>query len=43
MVPIDPNVVVGGDTGEPIVTKDPKSPASEAFIALAESVVNLPE
>ena len=42
-VPIDPNVVVGGDTGEPIVKKDPGSPASEAFIALADSVADLPE
>ena len=30
-VPIDPKVVVGGDTGEPIVASDPQSPASVAF------------
>jgi ATP-binding protein involved in chromosome partitioning len=38
-VPIDPKVVVGGDTGEPIVVSDPASPASEAFRELARQVV----
>ncbi|HVT45510.1 MAG TPA: Mrp/NBP35 family ATP-binding protein [Thermoanaerobaculia bacterium] len=37
-VPIDPKVVVGGDTGEPIVVLDPKSPAAEAFVRLADDV-----
>jgi ATP-binding protein involved in chromosome partitioning len=37
-VPIDPKVVVGGDTGEPIVTMDPSSPAAAAFMALAHQV-----
>jgi ATP-binding protein involved in chromosome partitioning len=38
-VPIDPNVVIGGDTGEPIVASDPKSPASQAFLQLGDYVV----
>jgi len=38
-VPIDPKVVVGGDTGEPIVASDPSSPAAMAFKELARQVV----
>jgi ATP-binding protein involved in chromosome partitioning len=38
-VPIDPKVVVGGDTGQPIVVSDPQSPASQAFRELARQVV----
>jgi ATP-binding protein involved in chromosome partitioning len=38
-VPIDPKVVVGGDTGEPIVVSDPASPAAQAFRELARQVV----
>jgi ATP-binding protein involved in chromosome partitioning len=38
-VPIDPKVVVGGDTGEPIVAADPAAPASQAFRELARQVV----
>jgi ATP-binding protein involved in chromosome partitioning len=38
-VPIDPKVVVGGDTGEPIVASDPQAPASAAFRELARQVV----
>ena len=38
-VPIDPKVVVGGDTGEPIVASDPASPAAQAFRELARQVV----
>ncbi|HVR43857.1 MAG TPA: Mrp/NBP35 family ATP-binding protein [Thermoanaerobaculia bacterium] len=34
-IPIDPNVVVGGDRGEPIVIADPKSTAAIAFSELA--------
>jgi ATP-binding protein involved in chromosome partitioning len=37
-VPIDPKVVVGGDTGEPIVVSDPQAPASAAFRELARQV-----
>jgi len=38
-VPIDPKVVIGGDTGEPIVSADPSSPAAQAFVRLAEQVL----
>ncbi|HEX6158739.1 MAG TPA: Mrp/NBP35 family ATP-binding protein [Thermoanaerobaculia bacterium] len=38
-VPIDPKVVVGGDTGEPIVVSDPDSMAAQAFRELARGVV----
>ncbi len=39
-IPIDPKVVVGGDSGEPIVSLDPSSPATAAFIALAKHVTD---
>jgi len=38
-VPIDPKVVVGGDTGEPIVAAHPGAPASAAFREVARQVV----
>ena len=38
-VPIDPQVVVGGDSGEPIVVLQPNSPAAAAFRELARQVV----
>jgi ATP-binding protein involved in chromosome partitioning len=38
-VPIDPKVVVGGDTGEPIVVLDPTSPAAQAFVECARKIV----
>jgi ATP-binding protein involved in chromosome partitioning len=38
-VPIDPKVVVGGDTGEPIVASEPQSPAAAAFREIARQVV----
>jgi len=38
-VPIDPKVVVGGDTGAPIVILDPTSVAAAAFRELARQVV----
>jgi ATP-binding protein involved in chromosome partitioning len=38
-VPIDPKVVVGGDTGEPIVAAHPDAPASAAFREVARLVV----
>jgi ATP-binding protein involved in chromosome partitioning len=37
-VPLDPKVVVGGDSGEPIVVLDPQSPAAAAFRELARQV-----
>jgi ATP-binding protein involved in chromosome partitioning len=42
-IPIDPNVVVGGDTGKPIVTSDPTSVAAAAFRELAKQVVSSTE
>jgi ATP-binding protein involved in chromosome partitioning len=38
-VPLDAKVVVGGDTGEPIVASDPSAPAALAFMELARQVV----
>jgi ATP-binding protein involved in chromosome partitioning len=38
-IPIDPKVVVGGDSGEPIVILDPSSAAAQAFRQLAVSIV----
>ena len=38
-IPIDPKVVVGGDSGEPIFVLDPLSAAAEAFRQLAATVV----
>ncbi|MEO8216257.1 MAG: Mrp/NBP35 family ATP-binding protein [Acidobacteriota bacterium] len=37
-IPIDPKVVVGGDTGEPIILLDPQSPAAQAFFDLARQI-----
>src|SRR5438128_1112648 len=37
-VPIDPKVVVGGDSGEPIVVLAPQSTAAEAFRQIAKQV-----
>jgi ATP-binding protein involved in chromosome partitioning len=37
-IPIDPKVVVGGDTGEPIVVLDPSSASAQAFRQLAATV-----
>ena len=34
-VPIDPKVVIGGDSGEPIVVMDPQSAAAQAFTSIA--------
>jgi ATP-binding protein involved in chromosome partitioning len=39
-VPLDPRVVVGGDSGEPIVVLEPTSPAALAFQELARRVVD---
>src|SRR4051812_39879045 len=38
-VPLDPKVVVGGDSGQPIVILDPQSPATHAFEELARKIV----
>jgi ATP-binding protein involved in chromosome partitioning len=38
-IPIDPEVVVTGDAGRPIVAAKPSSPAAQAFVKLARAVV----
>ena len=38
-VPLDPKVVVGGDSGEPIVILDPQSTAAAAFREIAKTIV----
>ncbi len=37
-VPIDPEIVTGGDTGKPIVTENPDSAAAKAFTGLATRI-----
>jgi ATP-binding protein involved in chromosome partitioning len=37
-VPIDPDVVLGGDEGDPIVVRKPDSPAAKAYIEVAGRV-----
>jgi ATP-binding protein involved in chromosome partitioning len=37
-IPIDAEVAVGGDEGEPILSRAPDSPAARAFLALASRV-----
>jgi ATP-binding protein involved in chromosome partitioning len=38
-IPLDPAVVVGGDTGNPVVLKRPDSPTGRAFAELAQKIV----
>lgn len=38
-IPIDPEVVLSGDAGRPIVAARPDSPAAKAFVKLARAVV----
>jgi Mrp family chromosome partitioning ATPase len=38
-VPLDPNVVLGGDDGSPIVLKDKANPASKAFDEMVERLL----
>ncbi len=37
-IPIDPAIVVGGDAGEPIVVREPNSPAAKAYVEFAGNV-----
>ena len=37
-IPIDPDIVLGGDSGVPIVEKNPDSAAAKAYKAVAENV-----
>jgi ATP-binding protein involved in chromosome partitioning len=39
-VPLDPKVVVGGDSGQPIVVMDPASAAAQAFRDIAQKVID---
>ncbi len=38
-IPLDPQVAIGGDAGRPIVAGEPKSPVTEAYMRIADSVV----
>ena len=40
-VPLDPNVVAGGDEGRPVVGEDQAGPAAEAFRGIAKRVIEL--
>lgn len=37
-IPIDENIRVGGDQGDPVVVADPESPGAKALEALAQSI-----
>jgi ATP-binding protein involved in chromosome partitioning len=37
-IPIDPRIVIGGDSGSPIVALEPGSPAAVTFVAVAENL-----
>ena len=37
-IPLDPEVVVGGDEGQPIVVRNPDAPASRAYLDIAARV-----
>lgn len=37
-IPLDPKVAIGGDAGRPIVAAEPKSPVTEAYLRIAETV-----
>jgi len=39
-IPLDPQIVLGGDAGVPIVVSDPKGPHGQAFRRVAEAVVD---
>ncbi len=39
-IPLDPEVRIGGDNGEPIVAKDPDCAVSQAFISIAKQVAS---
>jgi ATP-binding protein involved in chromosome partitioning len=40
-IPIDPQVVLGGDEGSPVLIRNPESPAGQAFLALAARVAGM--
>ncbi len=37
-VPLDPRIVLGGDSGEPVVVRHGDSPAASAFMQIAQSI-----
>ena len=37
-IPIDPRIVLGGDSGTPIVALEPESAAARAYMSVAEAV-----
>ena len=37
-IPLDPKVVIGGDSGRPIVASEEKSEVTEAYLRIAESI-----
>ena len=39
-VPLSPQICAGGDTGQPIVLAEPKSPASQVFEQTAAGIIN---
>ena len=42
-IPIDPEVVIGGDKGQPLIAYNRKSPAAEAFSRVVVPLMELPE
>ncbi len=40
-IPIDPEIRVGGDRGEPIVIAHPENPAAQAFLRIAENIIEV--
>ena len=38
-IPLDPKVAIGGDAGRPIVAGEPKSAVTEAYLRIADAVV----
>ena len=38
-IPLDPNLRIGGDLGNPIAISEPDSPAGEALGSIADSLV----
>jgi len=42
-IPIDPEIRIGGDTGNPIIESNPNSKAAKAFMDIAEKVLDFVE
>jgi ATP-binding protein involved in chromosome partitioning len=42
-IPLDPKVAIGGDAGKPIVTAEPQSPVTEAYMRIADAVARAVE